>query len=166
MSLFLNIDSLRQKGFVGFQTKGELYNDCACIPKVPGIYLVLFISKLGPSFLEIGCGGFFKGKNPNVPVSELRSRWVSETPVIYIGKAGGRDSKATLNSRLKQYFAFGQGKPVGHYGGRYIWQLANPKELVVCWRPIQTEEPRDIEAVLISDFVTEFGRMPFANLKA
>lgn len=162
--LFSNIDSLKQGGFLGFKTKAELFIDSSCIPKTSGIYIVLFLGKDEPSFLEVGCGGFFNGRNPNVSISELRSKWVFSTPVIYIGKAGGQNSKATLNSRLKQYFAFGQGKPVGHYGGRYIWQLENSKELVVCWKATPDKDPREIEAGLISQFVTEFGKRAFANL--
>ena len=65
-------------------------------------------------------GEFFKGKNPNVVLDELKKNWIDDTLVVYIGKAGGGNSKATLKSRLRQYFGFGQGKSIGHWGGRLI----------------------------------------------
>lgn len=41
--------------------------------------------------------------------------------------------------------SFGQGKPVGHWGGRLIWQLEDVKDLIVCWKVLEKEEPRDVE---------------------
>jgi hypothetical protein len=51
----------------------------------------------------------------------------------------------TLRSRLKQYLKFGQGKNIGHYGGRLIWQLEHHSELVLCWLPMNEDEPRELE---------------------
>lgn len=161
---FNSLDSIKQAGFVGFKSKEDLFLDCSEIPKVKGIYLILYAGPINPSYLEFGTGGHFKGKNPNVPVSFLESNWVANTKVVYIGKAGGDTSNATLLSRLKQYFGFGQGKPIGHWGGRLIWQLENSRQLIVCWKPLPDEEPRRIEADLIRDFASQYGSRPFANL--
>jgi hypothetical protein len=141
----------------------ELFADSVTIPKIKGVYLVLNPSKKG-DFLTTGTGGHFKGKNPNVSVSELKANWVDDTIVVYIGKAGKDGSNATLQSRLKQYFGFGQGKDIGHWGGRLIWQLKNSADLVVCWKALQTADPRTVEAALIQDFVSKFSNRPFANL--
>jgi hypothetical protein len=161
---FNNLDSISNSGFVGFKSKAELFADSSIIPKVRGVYLILYTNAHEPAFLSVGCGGFFKGKDPNASLAELKSNWVSNSLVVYVGKAGGSGSSATLHSRLKQYLAFGQGKKVGHYGGRYIWQLQNPKELIVCWKPLKVDEPREIERQLIADFSRQFGKKPFANL--
>ena len=64
---------------------------------------------------------------------------------------------------LNPNMRFGQGKDVGHKGGRYIWQIPNSENLVVCWKPTQ-EDSRTVEAELIQQFVAEFGKRPFANL--
>ncbi|MGE5411757.1 MAG: GIY-YIG nuclease family protein, partial [Clostridiales bacterium] len=88
----------------------------------------------------------------------LESNWVENTKVVYIGKA------TSLKSRLRQYFSFGQGKNIGHYGGRLIWQLKYSKDLVVCWESLPTD-PREHEAELIRQFATIYGRRPFANLQ-
>jgi hypothetical protein len=119
---------------------------------------------INSEFLEKGCGGHFKGKNPNVAISELQKNWVNDAKVVYIGKAGGTGKKATLKSRLKQYLHFGLGKPVGHWGGRLIWQLKHSSDLVICWKSLPTDEPRDYEAKLIKLFISKFGKRPFANL--
>lgn len=77
-----------------------------------------------PEFLSHGTGGFFKGKDPNVSITELETNWVENTCVVYIGKAG-----TTLQKRLNQYLKFGNGQNIGHWGGRYIWQIKIP---VIC----------------------------------
>lgn len=160
---FNDINEIKKKGFAGFKTKGEMFLDSSCIPKEKGVYLVLN-NQVKPSFVLNGTGGFFKGKNPNVALSYLEDNWVDNAKVLYIGKAGSGTGKATLHSRLNQYFLFGQGKNVGHWGGRLIWQLANAKDLIVCWKTLPDHEPREIEAILIQIFVEQFGKRPFANL--
>ena len=161
---FNNIDDIKKAGFVGFKTMQELFVDSSQLPAIKGVYLVLNLDKKIPSYLQIGTGGHFKGKNPNVSIQELKNNWVDKTIIVYIGKAGSDTSSATLKSRLRQYFGFGQGKNIGHWGGRLIWQLASSKNLVVCWKPLPNEDPRAFEGQLIKDFVTQFGNRPFANL--
>jgi len=161
---FNNIDEFKKAGFVGFKSMEELFIDSSQLPAVKGVYLVLKIDKNIPSFLQIGTGGHFKGKNPNVLIAELENNWINNTIVVYIGKAGGETSNATLKSRLKQYFGFGQGKNVGHWGGRLIWQLASSKRLIICWKTLPNDNPRLFEMQLIRDFVAQFKNRPFANL--
>lgn len=161
---FNNIEHIKEAGFLGFKSVRELMVDCSEIPTIKGVYLVLNIDKYPPSYLEVGTGGHFKGKNPNVSHDRLRDNWVENTIVLYIGKAGGDTRGATLKSRLKQYFGFGSGKNIGHWGGRYIWQLATSSDLIVCWKPMLHDNPRDEEQRLIAQFVTQFGKRPFANL--
>jgi len=160
---FKNIEELKELGFQGFKKMGDLFLDSSMIPKTKGVYMVLKLDE-DPEFLSVGTGGFFKGKNPNVPIAELKANWVADTIVVYIGKAGKEGSSATLNSRLKQYFGFGQGRDIGHYGGRLIWQLKGSENLVVCWNALPREDPRMVEANLIREFVSKYSARPFANL--
>jgi len=160
---FNNIIQIKQAGFEGFKTKGELFIDSSYVPKVKGVYFVLFQSSK-PSFLEVGTGGFFKGNNPNISLEILKKKWVDNAKVIYIGKAGSNNGNATLHSRLNQYLKFGQGKNIGHWGGRLIWQLKNSSNLIVCWKKLPAEEPREVEGALIQSFLKQFGKRPFANL--
>lgn len=161
---YSNEAGIKLAGFSGFRKVGELFSDRNILPDVQGVYMVLYLGSMPPVFLEDGTGGYFKGRNPNVPVDVLESSWVQGTPAIYIGKAGGSESSATLKSRIKQYLRFGQGKNVGHWGGRYIWQLENSDDLVICWKAVTEEEPRELESRLIQKFVSDFGKRPFANL--
>ncbi|WP_231465790.1 hypothetical protein [Pedobacter sp. Leaf132] len=161
---FNNIDDLKKAGFSGFKKIGDLFTDCSSIPKDKGVYLVLNPNFKKEEYLQIGTGGHFKGKNPNVSLDELKTNWVENSLVIYIGKAGSESSKATLYSRLKQYFGFGQGKNIGHYGGRLIWQLKNSADLIICWKSLVNDDPRTIEKQLIKDFAIMFSARPFANL--
>lgn len=161
---FNNIGAIKESGFLGFVKLEQLFVSISLIPDIKGVYMILCINNKAPEFLDIGTGGHFKGRNPNISLSELNHNWVENTKVVYIGKAGGDDSKATLRSRLTQYFRFGQGKNVGHYGGRLIWQIKNSKELLVCWKTLPNDDPRSVEAELIRDFVTTHKKRPFANL--
>jgi hypothetical protein len=146
---FNDIKAIEELGFLGFIKLGDLFDNSSIIPDIKGIYMILYNDNNTPEFLITGTGGHFKGKNPNISMQALKHNWIEDTKVVYIGKAGGDDSKATLWSRLTQYFRFGQGKNVGHWGGRLIWQIKNSKELLVCWKPLPNADPRDAEAELI-----------------
>ena len=161
---FNNIGAIDGYGFLGFVKLEDLFINSSIIPYIKGIYMILYNDSNTPEFLITGTGGHFKGKNPNISMQALKYNWTEDTKVVYIGKAGGDDSKATLRSRLTQYFRFGQGKNVGHWGGRLIWQIKNSKELLVCWKPLPSGDPRDTEAELIQAFVSKYKRLPFANL--
>lgn len=161
---FSDIGSIEAAVFTGFKTIEALWNDNMRIPKEKGVYFVLRVATHSCEYLEQGTGGYFKGKNPNICTVELKSHWVEKPKVIYIGKAGNPIGKATLFSRLNQYLKFGQGKNIGHWGGRLIWQLKDASQLVVCWKEYPNDDPRTIEKKLIESFVTEYGRRPFANL--
>ena len=90
--------------------------------------------------------------------------YVPASQIIYIGKAGGSEVKATLHSRLGEYLSFGKTKKVGHAGGRYIWQIKNHENLIFCWKETSKNEPVNIERDLINEFIDQFGKMPYANL--
>lgn len=161
----MNRKCLQTQGFEGFKTVGELMDGVSTqIPAQKGVYFVLREGESAPQFLTEGTGGFFKGMNPNVPIAELDANWVEGTPIVYIGKAGGVGSSATLRRRLGQYLRFGQGANIGHWGGRYIWQLADSRDLVLCWIILPFDDPRTVERQMIADFKTiHAGKRPFAN---
>jgi hypothetical protein len=127
---------------------------------------VLHASKSRPEFLDVGSGGYFKKRNPNVSVELLERNWVDGAVILNIGKAGGGGQKATLRSRLNCYMQFGQTKAVPHTGGRFIWQLGCSHDLQVCWKVLPADSvPRAIEKELILKFEQAYGSLPFANLK-
>lgn len=98
-------------------------------------------------------------------LAELESNWVNGAIVIYIGKAGGGSSKRTLRKRLSDLLRFGAGKPVGHWGGRLMWQLENVDELRFCWRVAGRDDALEVERQLIREFTAAYGARPFANLR-
>lgn len=85
-------------------------------------------------------------------ITELETNWVKNTCVVYIGKAG-----TTLRKRLNQYLKFGNGQNIGHWGGRYIWQIKNSGNLLLCWKPTPDEDPEAIETALIARFKNSTG---------
>ena len=154
---------LKNNGFCGFKTVAELRNNINVVPTYGGVYVILRPNDDEPVFLEKGTGGFFKGKDPNVEISKLETNWVYNSSIIYIGKADG-SAKRGLKKRLDEYMRFGKGEPIGHKGGRYIWQLKDAADLVVCWKRVDGDAEQ-VEKQMILTFLTEHGKYPFANLR-
>ncbi len=155
---------LAEAGFVGFVPIHALRLDRSRIPEVRGVYAVLRLAEDEVEFLPSGSGGHFKGKNPNVDTALLRQNWVPKAQTVYIGKAGDPGKSATLRSRLWQYLRFGAGANVGHWGGRYIWQLSGHEDLVIAWKELPVDVPSEVESALIAAFRNSYGVRPFANL--
>ena len=155
---------MKQRGFSGFLTVDFLMaTDCADVIERKGIYFVIHPFDQ-PSFLSTSVGGHFKGKDPTVSLSILENNWIDNTRVVYIGQTGGSGSKATLKKRLRQYMRFGEGDPVGHWGGRFIWQIENHRDLLVAWKTTGLNDARTVEKSLISEFKDIYGSRPYANL--
>lgn len=125
-------------------------------PADSGIYVVVADPSASMNFLEHSVGGHFKGKDPTVDRALLMAKHIAGCQTLYIGRA------SNLHRRLGQLARFGRGEPVGHWGGRYLWQLANRDGLRVAWR--LERDPVKAEADLVDDFEASFGQLPFANL--
>jgi len=156
---------LADRGFVGFVSIAELRAaNLEHVPPVPGVYAVLRASATQPEFLERNPGGRFKGRNPTVSLAKLEGRWFATSHLIYLGKAGTPRGRVTLKSRVRSLLAFGAGSPVGHWGGRLIWQIAAAEDHLVAWRTTGPASPRTLEKDLLAVFESEAGQLPFANL--
>lgn len=160
----LTPDWLHTDGFDGFVSIGDVRLQRVTLSGLPGVY-VIYRETLDPvEFLDKNTGGWFKGRNPSVPIDTLKVAWVTDAYVLYVGKAdAGRSGRRSIRVRLDEYLRFGMGEPVGHWGGRYLWQLDGTDELMVCYKPCA--EPRDEESRLLDLFLAEHGSLPFANLR-
>jgi hypothetical protein len=164
--LFEDRPSMTAGSFAGFEPVAHLRaSRLAAVPEKRGVYMVVREVVAPPVFLPSNPGGRFKGRDPTVAASVLGAAWVASAKVLYIGKAGGAASAATLRSRLTQLLDFGAGRPVGHWGGRYLWQVDGINDAVVCWRECPQHEPATIKSGLIADFAAIYGKRPFANLR-
>jgi hypothetical protein len=165
--LFFNdIDLIKRDDFEGFISVESLRKGISpYVPTVKGIYQILDLSGQEPIFKKKNKAGRFRGENPTVDVNELKKNWVQNTIVLYIDQAGGGTSSATLNSRIRQLISFGGGKPIAHWGGRYLWQLENAQNLTLCWKLTPKSDPAKLKKDYIRRFVADYGNLPFANLK-
>jgi hypothetical protein len=149
----------RFQGFVSVQTL--LATKLKDVPKEPGVYVVLRESDVAPTFLNTNPGGWFNG-DPTVSHTELRFNWVRAAHVIYIGKGAGAEG---IKQRLRQFLRFGSGHVVGHWGGRYVWQIERASDFVIAWKIVESgQNARDVELQLFDDFERIYGTLPFANL--
>ena len=141
------------------------------LPDTMGVYFVIYpYDRKDDMFMNPGTGGYFKGKDPNVPIDVLCSKWVEGADILYIGKAGGitksgRTSNATLRKRIIELLKFGCGNGIGHWGGRYLWQHKENEDFPIYWYDCNQENPVELERMLIEDFIVEYGVKPFANLR-
>lgn len=147
---------LESSGFVGFASVSTLQRSREGVPGGPGVYAVVRTSDGPPRFRDLNPGGRFKGRDPTAPVERLRERWRDETPVLYLGKAD------SLQQRIEALVRFAAGEPLGHWGGRFLWQLDDSDAALVAWR--EHPEPCALEADLLRDFEAHFGSLPFANI--
>ncbi|AVV42966.1 hypothetical protein C6376_17650 [Streptomyces sp. P3] len=153
--------SLTARGFRGFVPFRELPD--SNVPTGHGIYVVIRTDTSPPSFLPTSPAGHLKGRDPSVTADKLGDAWVDGTTVVYIGKAAGQHG---LNQRLADYRRHGTGLLAGHWGGRYIWQLADSDALLVAWRPMAEDDAGEAEQDLIDEFKElHGGALPFANLR-
>jgi hypothetical protein len=150
-------------GFEGFRSVRHLFETgCLDVPVARGLYVVVRESQPPPQFLERSVAGWFRGKDPTVPIEVLKEKWVEGAEVLYIGRAHGPGVRFLLQQRVKRYLRFGHGKVVGHWGGRFIWQLRDHMALQVAW--LLHEDPSSAERALLASFVEAHGKLPFAIL--
>lgn len=156
--------SLEAAGFRGFVTVRDLSGGrIDDVPQEPGTYVVMRERDDHPTFLRTSPAGWFKEKNPTADVSVLEAAWVPEAHTLYLGQTSQREG---LRARVKDLINFGAGKPVGHWGGRYLWQVDCSSDFVVAWRQTPPgANPREEERELLRRFYGAYGRLPYANLQ-
>ncbi len=158
------IATLRAAGFEGFVSARDLRReDCAGVPRDTGVYVMVRESGEAPRFNPRGTAAFLRGMDPNVKIEALAEKWVAGGCVLYVGRARGPGVRSLLQQRIKRWLRFGEGRNVAHWGGRYVWQLADAYALPIAWKPCA--DAAGEEAALLAAFEQAYGAPPFANLR-
>lgn len=156
-----SLNGLADIGFKGFYKVEDLTDNQARdnITNLPGIYVVVGESIGLPKFLSNNPGGRHKRKDPSVSIKDLQKKWVDKSSVLYIGKANN------LRQRIGELIRFSQGEPIGHWGGRYLWQVAGSKQFLIAWLSKPGIDPYALEAEYLNYFEEKYRLLPFANLQ-
>ena len=83
--------------------------------------------------------------------------------ILYIGKAGGKNQKSDLYTRLNQYMKYLFRKGKIHRGGRAIAQINGFENLICEYEVLDDVEPEDKEKCLLCKFKEKYGEYPLAN---
>lgn len=150
-------------GFEGFLPLHSVLENLSLIPGKPGIYIVVVKKRSRAKFRSSSAAGRFKRRDPTIPVRKLREKWVPDARVVYVGKAGPAVN-GSLRTRIRELVQFGSGKPVAHWGGRALWQLDGIWEALIAWKAVASD-PYNAERQMIKEFISRFGRLPYANLR-
>lgn len=150
-----NRSSLEELGFEGFISLVGL--DPRSVPVGHGVYVVLRRHNERPHTL-LEDNPVRRARLRTYTLDDLNRRWVTGTPVIYIGKAMGQEG---LRGRLKPFSK----KSGSHSGGRAIWQLEEADSLLVCWVETPGYLADRVEDDLIDQFKAVHGLTPFANVR-
>jgi hypothetical protein len=130
-----------------------------------GVYVAYRDSDAPVSFRRKNPAGQWRG-DPTLPLVDLRRRWISESHVVYIGKAD-RPTPISVNSlrtRVAAYLKFGAGSNARHSGGYPTWQLRDASDLLIAWIAVNPPRtPAGLEGCLLKDHVAKFRALPFAN---
>jgi hypothetical protein len=141
---------LERVGFVGFVPLIGM--DRTQLPRRHGVYVVVHQLDQEPEFLDSNV----IDKWPPYQPAHLRERWLTDVPVVYIGKAEG---KVGLHRRVG---AFSR-QATNHSGGRSLWQLEKSEDLLVAWLETPGESALAVEQQYLQAFKAEHGSYPFAN---
>src|SRR6476620_9117777 len=76
-------NDLVEDGFSGLVRFAELPG--TSVPAAPGVYVIVRPTRTDPAFLDKSPAGWFKGKDPSVPLAALENAWVPRSEVVYIG---------------------------------------------------------------------------------
>jgi hypothetical protein len=156
--------ALRERGFTGFASVMALREDgAAAVPAEEGVWVVLREWEEAPRFLPRSSAAHWRGLDPSVPAEELAARWLPGASLLYVELAEGSGVRSRLQQRIKRFLRFGAGKNVGHWQGRFIWQLAGASALRIAWKVAPSGVAGTEAQELLARFRAEYAAAPFAN---
>jgi hypothetical protein len=107
-----------------------------------------------------------RGKHMHLHLEpKMIDRWIKDTDVIYIGRAGGPNITEHLPDRIKLLIRHSLGKTTIHEGGEDIWLLEHDYGFLLYWK--ESNNPKAMEWNLLDDFKKQHdNKLPFGNKKS
>lgn len=148
-----------QAGLRGLFTLPQLQDgQLSTAPEAPGIYTVWRVDPAPPRFARTSTAGRDRGRDPTIAPEVLQARWIPDAALLYAAKT------ANVRTRIRLLVDFASGKPVAHWDGRALWQLADADDLLVAWAA--SPDPQAALNKLLARFAEQHGRpLPFGNEK-
>ena len=185
-NIMINENAKKELADLGFSIDGHdrvesLINHPEKMSQVPaagGVYAVITPDSAMPEFIMWQYGNYYKKKDKKTGIENIKplmysiavleDSWISDTSIIYFGKAD--DLHKRINDYIRYYnklqecqHTHEQLNKVAHRGGRSIWQIKGAENLIIAWMLTPNETPKLVEAGLIKTFKEKHGCRPFAN---
>lgn len=98
--------TMETAGFTGFVPVKSLATPAQrrAIPNSAGVYVLMRPPSRQAAFRP-SSAGWFKGKDPTVPMSALTNRWVPNASIVYSGKSG-KGPRSDLRKRVAALIRF------------------------------------------------------------
>jgi hypothetical protein len=114
-----------------------------------------------------------RGRSANVinpwSLAQLRTRWIEDVELVYIGCAGATSSSRTLHKRIGDLPKHGAGKITTsgpHKGGERLWQCIGWEDFTLAWKATDPyPAPHNLEVAIGQRFERLTGQLPFANVR-
>ena len=148
----------KEQSKCGRATIAALASSCQTIPQSPGVYWVVVPEGMEIHFHAPTDDELLERYQPEELQRVYRE---NKSPILYIGKAGG---KRGLRQRLRQYMNAGFHGGKNHRGGRSIWQVDHAEQLLIEYKCCDSRETcEELERCLLEKFKREHKHYPVAN---
>lgn len=135
--------------------------ECADIPAENGVNFVLV-----PDGFEVRFSNCttaipeYDGRSLLYDADELAKKFEEgDKKILYIGKASWASNG--LPQRIQQLVRYGHRRVKNHRGGRALWQIANPYDLLIGCLPC--EQAAQVEKNLLREYCNTYRTLPVAN---
>ncbi len=130
------------------------------VPEQPGLFAILRKDDADPGFLELPEARALPPSAWRIDTASLRSRWIVDASVLYLGEASQASREHSLRDAIRQlcWPSKHQTSPLTRHG-QLVWYVRGSQEFEAAWCVAPTHSFDQ----LLEEFEGAHGAVPFAN---